>query len=461
MAKTHERRERLRFPPPLLFKKRVPSGRGAMEQPNAVGDGPTVLSVRFWIALVLTGIAAGLLGDFLMVILFNTQYWLYDFHSGSAQAAAFRATPLHRVTVLTAAGAFGGIAWLLLRRYTRGEKAELYDVLWTREGELSFRRCLGTSVVSEVVIGAGASLGRVAAARLMGGASGSVLGKRFGLTSEQRRLLIACGGGAGMAALYNTPLGGALFSAEILYGSITLPVVLPAVACSGIATLVGYLYLPAEASYTGFPAYHSSPSLLIWSLIAGPLIGLLATLYIRLIGWISHHRIKGNWTVPASIAAFGLLGVIGIEYPELFGPGRDMAQMVFLGHSDDVRLTVGLLFVLFMLKPLVTAMCLGSGASGGVFSPFFSTGAMFGGLAGLLWSHIWPGTPVGAFALVGSAAMLGAALQAPLTSLVVVLEFTQTSFGIMIPVVLATFLATAVARHIDGYSIYSARLPGM
>ncbi len=123
----------------------------------------------------------------------------------------------------------------LLRRYTRGELSEIDEAVWNCDGRLSFRRCLGTSVISEVVIGMGASIGREAAPKLLGGASGSVLAGWGGLSAQQRRLLVACGG-TGLAAVYNVPLAGALFTAEILIGSITLPVMLPAIACSWIAT---------------------------------------------------------------------------------------------------------------------------------------------------------------------------------------------------------------------------------
>jgi CIC family chloride channel protein len=117
------------------------------------------------------------------------------------------------------------------------------------------------------------------------------------------------------------------------------------------------------------------------------------------------------------------------------------------------------LLALFALKPLVTALCLGSGASGGLFTPFMSTGAVFGACTGIVWTLLWPGSPHGAFAVVGAAAMLGSSIQAPLAGVVLIVELTHSGFGLMVPVIAATFLATAVARHIDGYSIYSARLP--
>ena len=113
---------------------------------------------------------------------------------------------------------------------------------------------------------------------------------------------------------------------------------------------------------------------------------------------------------------------------------------------------------LFALKPLVTALCLGSGASGGLFTPTLSTGAMLGGAAGLAWSLAWPGSPAGAYALVGAAAMLGAAMQAPLAGLVLTLELTHGGFALLIPLIAATVTATVIARYVDGYSIYSARL---
>jgi chloride channel protein, CIC family len=150
---------RVRVPPPLI-SHRLPSGRGATEQPNVTDDGDAALTPKFWLMVVAT-----------------------------------RA------------------AWFLLRRYTAGEKTGLDDVVWGDDARLSFRRSLGTSVISEVVIGMGASMGRENPPKLMGGVSASVLAGWARLTPAQRRLLMACGGGAGLAAVYNVPLGGALFTA--------------------------------------------------------------------------------------------------------------------------------------------------------------------------------------------------------------------------------------------------------
>jgi len=454
-AKRHRDRptERQRVPRPLI-RRRLGSGRRATEQPNATGDGEVALTPVFWAMVVLTGVATGLFGDLLMLILFTAEHLAFGYHSGTFEAGVEHASGLRRVVSLAIAGAFGGVAWSVLRRYTTGQKSEVDDVLWNGTGELSLRRSFGTSVISEVVVGMGASIGREAAPKLMGGVSGSLLARWTNLTSAQRRLLVACGAGAGLAAVYNVPLGGALFTAEVLYGSLNLPVILPALACSWIATLTAWLYLPAHATYTGVPAYPFAASEVVWAVLAGPVIGVVSVGFIRLIGWVSLHRPTGGKAILAPLGAFTVLGLIGLRYPQLFGNGKDMAHDVFLNGGG-----FALLFALFALKPLVTALCLGSGASGGLFTPTMSTGAVLGGFLGMAWSLLWPGTPVGAYAIIGAAAMIGAAMQAPLAALALVLELTHSGFPLMIPMMTATMIATATSRYIDGYSIYSARLP--
>jgi CIC family chloride channel protein len=446
--------ERQRVPQPLI-KRRIASGRGAMEQPNVTHDGAAALTSMFWVAIVLTGVATGLFGAGLMALLQFVEKIAFSYHGGSYQAAVAATSNLHRLTSLVLAGIIGALGWFLVRRYLKNEKSEIDDALWNGDGELGVRRSLATSVISEVVIGMGASVGREAAPKLMGGASASLLSHWFHLSSAQKRLLVACGGGAGLAAVYNVPLGGAIFTAEVMLGSFALPTVLTALACSFIATMTAWLFLPSTATYVDVPNYPFSGSIMVWSLVAGVVIGFLAVLYVRLLGWVSATRAKGAtifWQMPL---AFAVVGLVGFKYPQLFGNGKDMAHDAFVGVGG-----LGLLFALFALKPLVTTLTLGAGAAGGVFTPFMATGAALGGFLGVAWNHVWPGSPVGAFALIGAAAMIGAAMQAPLAGLVLVIELTHTGFNLMIPMMTATAIATLIVRQIDGYSIYSARLPG-
>jgi len=445
--------ERLRIPQPLI-KHRVPSGRGAMEQPNVTHDGEARLSPLFWLAVIATGIATGLFADGLMYILAWAERMAFHYHGGSFQDAVARTSNLRRFTSLVVAGLFGAGSWFLIRKYLGHEKSEIDDSLWRGDGELSVRRSTLTSIVSEIVIGLGASIGREAAPKLMGGASGSIISRYLELTSAQKKLLVACGGGAGFACVYNIPLGGAIFAAEVLYGSFALPVVLPALATSLIATAVAWLYLPNRPTYLDIPNFAFSGTLMTWAVLAGFVIGVITVGYIRVIGWLSILRPSGTrllWIMPLT---FALVGVIGFKYPEIFGNGKDIAHQAFLGTT-----ALSLLAALVVLKPFVTALTLGSGAAGGLLTPVLATGALLGALSGTLWLHIWPGASIGAFALIGAAAMLGAAMQAPLAGLVIILELIHGGFNIAIPMMAATLIATVVVRTIDGYSIYSARLP--
>ncbi len=445
---------RVRTPPPLI-KRRVPSARGATEQPNAVGDGDAPLTVRFWLLVIATGVATGLLGVAMMILLRAVETLAFGDQSAGFLASVERATPVHRILVLIVGGIVGGIGWYALRRWGDWGSTHVDNEVWTGQALLSFRRSFGSSVLSEIVVGAGASLGREAAPKLLGAASASLFARWSGLSIGQRRLLVACGAGAGMGAVYNVPLGGALITAELLYGSLALPAILPALATSGIATVVAWVYLPIRPTYSNVPAFQVTWSHIVFAVIAGPLMGVIAAAYVRMIGWVSHHQLKGRWVLVGPAVAFTVLGVLAVWYPQLLGNGQDIAQQAFLATAGFavVALAVGL------LKPVVTALCLGGGATGGLFTPTLASGAALGAAMGAGWSLIMPGQPIGSYALIGATAMLGAAMQTPLAALALVIELTHTADTLIVPMVLATMLATAVTRHVDGYSIYSSRLP--
>ena len=448
--------DRIRTPAPLI-RRRLPSARGATEQPNATGDGDAPLTARFWALVAVTGVAAGLLGVAMMLVLHGVERLAFGTGAPSGFTAAVQQVPpSRRFVVLALAGLVTGSGWYLLRRWTAGESTHVDDEVWTGRALLSFRRSLGTSVLSEVAVGAGASLGREAAPKLLGAASGTLLAQWFGLGPGQRRLLVCCGAGAGMAAVYNVPLGGALLTAELLYGSLALPVILPALACSGIATAVAWVYLPIGPTYPGLPGYPVTVPHVLFALLAGPLIGLVAVGYVRLIGTVSFHQARGRTAIVAPALAFAVLGLVAAAYPQVLGNGQDLAEGVFVAVG---RYPLALIAVLVLLKPLVTALCLGSGASGGLFTPTLATGALLGAALGTGWVHLWPGTAVGGYALIGAAAMIGAAMQTPLAALALVVELTRTADTLIVPLVIATMLATAVTRFLDGYSIYSSRLP--
>ncbi len=445
--------DRVRAPRPVL-RRRIASGRGATEQPNAASDAPEVHSLRFWVFVVATGIATGLAGAGTMFLLHASQHLAFSYTTGEFQAAVERSSWARRLVVLAIAGVIAGVGWYVTRRVTAGDVAEVHGTIWEGRSDLSLRRSLPSAVLSEIVVGMGVSLGREQAPQLLGAVSGSILGGWGRLTPAQRRLLVACGSGAGLAAVYNVPIGGALMISELLYGAITLTVVLPALVCSTIATAVAWIYLPNRATYLHLASFHFVPTEAVWALLAGPVIGVASVGWTRLVGWTAAHTVSGKVQLVAPLVAFVALALVGFRYPQLFGNGKDMAHSAFLGQYGIL-----MLFALFALKPLVTALCLGSGASGGLFTPTFSTGAMLGGMLGGLWSLAFHGAPIAAYAVLGAGAMLGAGLQAPLAAIVLTIELTHSTIDLAFPLLVAIGLATITARYLDGYSIYSSRLP--
>jgi len=405
--------------------------------------------------VLLIGVGAGLGGVVLMELLRGVQHLAWSYSGKRIEPVTFLIAVEHtsaarRVLVLAIGGVVAGVGAILLARRAAG--SEVSEALWLRGARLPLVGSLARAAHSIVIVGLGASLGREGAPQQAGAALASALSDWAQLPEWQRRLLVACGAGAGMAAVYNVPLGGALFALEVLLGTLALPLVLPALATALIATAVAWVALPTAATYV-IPPYGVSGSQIAWAVVVGPIAGLAAVAYIRVIARAHSLRPAGRARLTAPILVFTALGVLAIAYPQVLGNGKNVVQLALVG-----RLSLTLLAVLFVLKPLATAACLGSGAPGGLFTPTLAYGVLLGGLLGHAWSAIWPGAPEGSYALIGGAAVLAASMQGPLAAVVLLLELTRRADGLMVPVLLAVVEATVIARLMGAQSIYSARL---
>ncbi len=408
-------------------------------------------AARFWLVVILTGIGAGV-GAIVLTRLLEAVQRLAWPGSANLLDAATGGGPWRHVLVLLGAGALTGLAQIVLRRLTSGNAIDLTEAIWFRAGRLPALRTLASAMLSVVLVGMGSSLGREGAPKQAGAVIANALSDRARLSDEQRRLLVACGAGAGMAAAYGVPLGGALFAVEVLRGTLALRLILPALLASLIATAVAWLVLPDAVTYV-IPAYPSAWPVVVWALVAGPVVGVVSVGYVRAIAWADAHKPGGWRRVLWPVLALGVLGVVSIPFPQLLGNGRDVAQLALVGQVAPV-----LLLVLVVLKPAATVMCLGSGAPGGLFTPSLSLGALLGGLLGWGWSLLWPGAPLGLYALCGAGAVLAATTQGPVSAVVLVMELTGRDRSFIVPLLLAVVSATLVARSIEPRSIYDARL---
>jgi chloride channel protein, CIC family len=228
--------------------------------------------------------------------------------------------------------------------------------------------------------------------------------------------------------------------------------VLPALAISVIATAVAWVWLGTGPTYR-LPNYALHPQQLAWAALAGPIIGVVAICWVRIIAWAGTHRPQGRWRYVAPFVVFFILGLVSIQYPALLGNGKGVVQLAAVGG-----ISLGLLWVLFLLKPLATAACLWTGAPGGLFTPSLTVGALLAGILGYGWLHLFPGARIGSYAIIGGGAFLAASMQGPLSGVVLVLELTRNFDSLMAPTLLAVVEATVIARRLGAPSIYSARL---
>lgn len=410
------------------------------------------LPLRFWVLIIGTGIAAGLGAMAMMGVLRAIQHLVFAYHSGEYSSAVERHSDLRLVVVLAIGGLVTGFGLWIMRRFAGGTGGEPTEVVWSRSGNLSLIRTLVTGALSELSVAMGCSIGREAAPQRTGAAAGAFLARHFSLPPEQRRLLIACGAGAGLAAVYNVPFAGALFSLEIYLGTLSLPLVLPALLTSGIATAVSWITLPAHTVYAVPRLPNPTLSLMVFAVVLGPAMGVVSAYYVRMITWASDHRPKGRLLLVEPVVVFTALGFLAISYPLLLGNGVDLAQFAFTGSAGLL-----LLLALSVLKPVATSACLRSGATGGLFTPTMSFGAILGALLGHLWILMWPGPSTASYAVVGAAALLCGAIEAPATGIAMTLELTHT-ISVTAPILVAAVGATLISRRLETRSIYSGRL---
>jgi CIC family chloride channel protein len=407
---------------------------------------------RFWLGIVLTGIGTGASAAALTLILQAVQHFVWPGTGATLLDAADQATSLRHILVLLGAGLATGAGQLILVRLTAGNSIDITEAIWFSAGRLPALRTLGSAVLSVVVVGMGASLGREGAPKQAGAVIANALSDKAHFSDEQRRLLVACGAGAGMAAAYGVPLGGALFALEVLRGMLALRLVLPALLTSVVATATSWLALPNSPTYV-LSRFDESAANLALAVLIGPIAGLVSVVFVRVIALADRYRPKHRRRLVAPILVLGLLGLASIPFPQLLGNGKDIAQLAF---AD--QMPIALLLVLLLLKPVATVLCLGSGVPGGLFTPSLALGALLGAVFGHAFSWLWPEMQPALAAVVGAGAVLAATTQGPISAVVLIMELTGQDRSFIAPLLLAVVIATLVSRMIEPRSIYDARL---
>jgi len=404
--------------------------------------------VRFAVVTVLTGIGAGFGGIALALLLHFLQHVAYgysithligneSFYEGVEAASAGR-----RIAVLAACGVIAGCGWFAIYRYGR-PLVSIKKAVASDDPRMPAVTTAAHALLQIITVALGSPLGREVAPREIGSLLAGWLSHYAGLSVEQTRLMVACGAGAGLAAVYNVPFGGAIFVLEVLLRSFEVRVVIPALVTSVIAAVVAWLGLGDTSQYV-VPHFGLSANLVTWSIIAGPVFGVAAFAFVQLTIKARAAAPKG-WMLPLlSLANFLIIGLLAVSFPQILGNGKTPAQ---LGFSNE--LTIGLAGTLLIIKVAITASSLRAGAQGGLLTPGMSNGALLAIVLGGLWTLIWPGTPMGAFAIVGATAFLASSMKMPITALVLMVEFTRVDHDFLVPMLCAVAGSIAISRLLE------------
>jgi H+/Cl- antiporter ClcA len=388
------------------------------------------------VVTVLTGVGAGLAGMSLALLLHLIQHVAYGYSLGvltgpeSFLEGVSASSPVRRLLVLFGCGLVAGMGWWAIYRFG-SPLVSVPKAIGKNSARMPALTTTAHDVLQIMTVAMGSPLGRESAPRDAGALVASSLSRRAGLTPEESRIMIACGAGAGLAAVYNVPLGGALFALEVLLGTFGLAAVIPAIAISVIATYVAWIGLGDETQYV-LPHLAISPSLVVWSMVAGPVIGVAAYWFARAVK-AARASAPRDWRLPAwCVVAFLATGVIAMPFPQILGNGKGLALLGFTS-----ALSIELAATLFLLRTAATLGCLRAGAEGGIMTPSVAIGGLLATVTGGIWSWAWPGSPPGAFTIVGATAFLASSMRMPLTAIALVMEFTRVDHDFLIPMFFA------------------------
>ena len=266
---------------------------------------------------------------------------------------------------------------------------------------------------------------------------------RLGLCAQDRRIIVACGAGAGLAAGSALPLSGAIYTLEILLVSRSARAVAPALVSSSIAVLISTGFT-RPAFFYSLPPLTPSLSLTVFGALIGPLLGAAGWAFRQVVASLGSARPRDWRLLVAMPLCFTLVGLVSTRVPSVLGNGQASAQTQFdavWAAGAGIALTA----LVLVAKTATTLATIRSGGWGGVLTPAVALGAGLGALIGLPWAAAWPGSQVAAFAFLGAAAFLGSSMKAPFTGLILVIEFTGEGATILVPAVLAVGGATAAA----------------
>ena len=430
----------------------------------------TALASRGTAAFLSAALVVGVLVGLAAALLVAGIQQVGDLVAPDAEGAA-------RWLPLVAVPAGLSVSWLIARRFGPGVDgggvSETMAGLSIRAGYLPTRTIGAKLAATIATLGSGGSAGREGPAVYVGATIGSSLARHTNFGEDQIRSLVAAGAAAGIGATFNAPIAGMLFAMEVLLGNFSIRH-LNAVVVASVAAAVTTRSLVGQERILSAPAHQlGDPLELILYVMLGLLAVVFGLLFLRLMRVIEADKKSfgvSGWGRP--LAAGLVIASIGVAEPNLLATGQDfVATLLRLDPASDQSALAStapifkelplwlFLGIIALLKPLAASLTRSSGGSGGSFMPSLFIGAAVGSSMALLIGPAWGFSEIdpGAFAVVGMAATFAAVARAPLTSIIIVFEITG-DYGLVLPLMLASSLATFLADRLHSESGYTLPL---
>lgn len=418
--------------------------------------------------IVLLAVIVGVVSGYAALLLRFAIEWVSLFWTGERTwLAAAKTLPWYIYLIAPTVGGLL-VGWITVRFLPGGELRGVSGVLadMVEHKARVHRHQMATETFgSAIAIGSGASLGREGPTVALGALIASEIGQRVGLSEQQLRILIGCGVAAGIAASFNTPIAGVLFALEVILADYAIATFSPIVIASVLATVV------ARSEVGNFPAFTVPEYHLIsaWEILAYMLMGVLCGAVAA--GFIKSMAPTRQWLArilpdrrfrPAAVGF--IIGLMGLALPQVMSIGYGFVEDMMLEriHPELLGLTLPLaafLTIILIGKLIAVVLSSAGGFPGGLFGPALFLGATVGALFGDIVHTLSPAysESYGAYALVACGALTAAALQAPLTVMLIVFEMTA-DYHIMLPLMIACSVATLVARSFGRTSVFTEAL---
>ncbi|TAL07477.1 MAG: voltage-gated chloride channel ClcB [Verrucomicrobia bacterium] len=347
-----------------------------------------------------------------------------------------------------------------LRLVGRQGSTNFLEVVVAGDGRLPFRSGVVRAASSLLSIGSGASIGREGGITQLTATLASKWGQWSKWPPYRLRLLVGCGAASGIAAAYNAPITGAVFSAMIVLGNFSMNLFAPLVCSSVVAAVVSRSFFGIKPWYEVPPYEFVRLMQLIWFIPLGVAAGVLGAAFLKMLRYAEDQFARLQWPIYVKLALSGLVvGLIAIEFPGVWGNGYVMANRVLHGEFAAEHFAVLLLVGLLFGKLLATVATVGSGAVGGLFTPTLFLGAILGAIFGTLLHYYQFAVelPTSAFGLVGMGSVLAATTRSPLLAMIMVFEISL-DYSLMPALMLGCVVAILMAGRLHPESVYTAPL---